>query len=51
VKCGQNADCRYEVSPAGMQAEHQNEDTLCVCKEGFLGDPYDDVKGCEAGGF
>ncbi|CAG7714174.1 unnamed protein product, partial [Allacma fusca] len=46
AKCGPNSDCRYEVSPSGMQ---ENQETLCVCKEGYVGDPYDEKMGCISG--
>ena len=39
IKCGPNARCRHEVF-RGDQAE-----TICVCKEGFTGDP-DSTEGC-----
>ena len=47
AKCGKMAECRSEVSPSGMHSESQ--ETLCVCKDGYNGDPYDEVTGCEPG--
>eukprot|EP00096_Caligus_rogercresseyi_P011409 TRINITY_DN4478_c0_g1_i1.p1 TRINITY_DN4478_c0_g1~~TRINITY_DN4478_c0_g1_i1.p1 ORF type:complete len:1447 (-),score=380.43 TRINITY_DN4478_c0_g1_i1:293-4633(-) len=39
IKCGKNAECRHEVF-RGESAE-----TICVCKEGYTGDPDSD-SGC-----
>jgi hypothetical protein len=39
LQCGPNAECRHEVF-RGEGAE-----TICVCKEGFSGDP-DSQRGC-----
>ncbi len=39
IKCGPNAKCRHEVF-RGDQVE-----TICVCKEGYTGDP-DSKEGC-----
>ena len=40
IECGPNARCRHQVFSSGDQAE-----TICVCKEGFTGDP-DSREGC-----
>ncbi len=40
-QCGPNAECRHEVF-RGDAAE-----TLCVCTEGFTGDPDDHTQGCK----
>ena len=39
-KCGPNAVCKHEVSGGELSA-----DTICVCKEGYTGDP-DSAVGC-----
>ena len=38
--CGPNAECKHEVSGGELSA-----DTICVCKEGYTGDP-DSPEGC-----
>ena len=38
-QCGPNAECRHEV----LRAEAT--ETICVCKEGYSGDP-DSQRGC-----
>lgn len=40
ITCGQNAECRHEVFRGEQAAE-----TICVCKDGFTGDPDSSV-GC-----
>ncbi|ODN02738.1 putative epidermal cell surface receptor, partial [Orchesella cincta] len=47
VKCGKNARC---LGPSGMLGEDENQtnQTLCLCNEGFVGDPYDEIHGCQA---
>ncbi len=43
IECGPNADCRHEVSRAEDDAQTE---TICVCREGFNGDPDDLSSGC-----
>lgn len=46
VKCGNNARC---LGPSGMLGDDENQtnQTLCLCNEGFVGDPYDEMHGCQ----
>lgn len=46
VKCGENAHC---FGPPGSyeDSERQVNQTLCVCNDGFIGDPYDSSQGCQ----
>lgn len=48
VKCGPSAHC---LGPAGLLSdeEQQTNQTLCVCNDGHIGDPYDEVHGCQSG--
>ena len=42
IKCGPNAECHHEV----FRSDDQNDpETICVCNEGFTGDPDSD-QGC-----
>lgn len=46
VKCGKNARC---LGPSSMLRDDDNQtnQTLCLCNEGFVGDPYDEALGCQ----
>ena len=41
LQCGPNAECRHEV----FRGEGAGSETICVCKEGYSGDP-DSQRGC-----
>ncbi|OXA60400.1 putative epidermal cell surface receptor [Folsomia candida] len=49
VKCGPNAHCLGPATGLLSDEEQQTNQTLCVCNEGQIGDPYDEVHGCQSG--